>query len=204
MAMKFFDAHTHAQFAAFDADRDAVIERSRATGVGMVNVGTNKSTSEVAIALSEKHPDLCWATVGLHPTHTHEGAHHDSHEVAADTGVEVFDWDVFLALAKDSKVVAIGECGLDYFHVKDEESKKKQKEAFVKQIELAHEVKKPLMIHCRSAFPELIEILSMNRGLLNALPGIIHFFSGTADEAKKLLDMGFYFTFGGHIYAGLR
>lgn len=200
--MKFFDAHTHAQFAAFDADRDEVIARSRAAGVGMVNVGTNHATSEAAIKLAEANPDICWATIGLHPIHTHEGGHHDVHESAAAHDVESFDAEKFRALASYPKVVAIGECGLDYYRIKNNELgiKEKQKTAFVEQIKLAHEVGKPLMIHCRNAFPDLMGILIHNSSfLIPARPGIVHFFSGTLDDAKKLLEMGFYFTFGGVI-----
>ena len=125
--------------------------------------------------------------IGLHPTDADEGG---------------FDYDYYKELALDPRVVAIGECGLDYFRIKNNELgiKGKQKWAFEEQIRLASDVQKPLMIHCRNAFGDLIEILTHNSKLLiPGRSGVIHFFSGTKDEAKKLADMGFYFTFGGVI-----
>jgi len=86
---------------------------------------------------------------------------------------------------------------LDYYHIKDETARKKQKAAFVQQIELAAAVKKPIMIHCREAFDDLIEVLKDSSSKLQTTPGIIHFFSGNLTQATRLLDMGFYFTFGG-------
>ncbi|MFH1192730.1 MAG: TatD family hydrolase [Candidatus Jorgensenbacteria bacterium] len=233
MKLLYFDAHSHAQFAAYDADREAVIARARAAGVGMVNAGTNRATSEAAIALAEANPDLCWATVGLHPLHAFESGYHDPQELTVEAfsnsreleNGNVFDFDAFKKLAAHPKVVAVGECGLDYaVFVRErserlqkralatptesaselsareiEEIKIKQKEAFIEQIKLAHEIQKPLVIHCRSAFPDLIALLTTHYQLLTNLPGLIHFFSGTADDAQKFLDMGFYFTFGGVI-----
>jgi TatD DNase family protein len=215
--IKFFDAHTHVQFAAYAADRDEVINRARRAGVGMVNVGTQKDTSSAAVALAERYTNL-YAAVGLHPTHTAK-SYLDPEELgvaktlsnfkelenaAGDSVIEgeVFDYEYYKKLAEHPKVVAIGECGLDYYREtsdKRQETRGRQKEAFIKQIELAYEVKKPLMIHCRSAFDDLIEILNTKYKTLNTPPGIIHFFSGTTEDAKKLLDMGFYFTFGGVI-----
>ena len=214
---RFIDAHTHAQFAAYDADRDEVVARAHVAGVMMVNVGTNAETSEAAVRMTEKYQGGVYATVGLHPIHVNE-SYHDSQESGApfsnsrelengnvesftDRG-EIFDHDYYKKLALDPKVVAIGECGLDYFRADSEKlnvASKKQKEVFLKHIELAHEVKKPLMIHCRSAFPDLIQLLTFNHKLLISVPGIIHFFSGTKEDAKNLLDLGFCFTFGGVI-----
>ncbi|MEK7464510.1 MAG: TatD family hydrolase [Patescibacteria group bacterium] len=202
MGLNFLDAHTHAQFAAYDADRKEVIERAFKGGVGIINVGTEESTSEDAVKSAYEFPGV-WASVGLHPTHASGSSHHDKNELrsAKSKSGEIFDYDLYKKLAKDNKVVAIGECGLDYFRLEGdvELAKKKQKEAFLKQIELALEVKKPLMIHCRSAFEDLIEIFKANKNLLNNPPGVIHFFTGTEDDAKNLLDLGFYFTLGGVI-----
>lgn len=203
MKLSCIDAHTHAQFAAFKDDYREVVERALNVGVGMVNVGTQKDTSRRAVEIAhefEKEP--VYATIGLHPIHTAK-SFHDSQELGGDKGFtsrgEDFDYDYYKRLAEDPKVVAIGECGLDYFRLSGEETKQKQKEAFIRQIKLAREVKKPLMIHCREAFPDLIEILEQNKNHSNESPGIAHFFSGTLDEAKKFLEMGFYFTFGGVI-----
>lgn len=200
--MKFVDAHTHVQFAAFDADRDAVIERAKENDVAMVNVGTQKDTSKNAVELAHKY-DSIWATVGLHPIHT-EKSYHDPKELGAspstDPGFtsrgEDFDYDYYKNLASDAKVVGIGECGLDYYRL-SEESKEKQKDVFEKHIQLAKELKKPLMIHCRQAFEDLIDILMTRSNILNSPPGAIHFFTGKKEDAGRLLDLGFVFTFGG-------
>lgn len=201
---KLFDVHTHVQFYAFRDDADLVIQRALDAGIWMINVGTQKDTSAKAIEFAEKYQEGVYATVGLHPVHT-EKSYHDTKELG-DSGVargftsrgEEFDYDYYKKLAENTKVVAIGECGLDYYRL-GEESKEKQKVAFLKQIELASEVNKPLMIHCRQAFADLVALLNAKRSTLNAPPGIVHFFSGTKDDAKKLMDLDFLFSFGGVI-----
>ncbi len=200
--MKFFDAHTHVQFAAYDEDRKEVIERALKAGVSMINVGTQADTSAAAIKIANEYDRDVYATVGLHPVHT-EKSFHDEQELGGGEAAkaftsrgEDFDYENYKKMALDPKVVAIGECGLDYYHL-SEESKARQKEIFIKQMELAKEVQKPLMIHCREAFGDLIELLSANRELLNEKPGAIHFFSGTVEDAEKLMELGFSFTFGG-------
>jgi TatD DNase family protein len=210
MTLRFFDAHTHVNFAAFEKDYKEVIDQALAVGVGAVNVGTQKDTSRRAIEIAhEFENEPVYATIGLHPIHTSK-SYHDPHELGGSEEAksftsrgEEFDYDYYKNLALDSKVIAIGECGLDYYRAasgKRQETNKKQRDAFIKQIELAHEVKKPLMIHCRSAFPELIQLLVTNYQLLvTPHPGIIHFFSGTKEDTQKLLELGFFFTFGGLI-----
>lgn len=203
--MDFFDAHAHVQFSAYDADRDAVIRRALERGVRMVNVGTQQDTSKSAIALAEKYEGM-YATVGLHPIHTSK-SYHDAQELGGGEAAraftsrgEVFDAAAYRELARHPKVVAIGECGLDYFRLSEDGNREaqiqKQKEAFTAQIALAREIRKPLMVHCRNAFSDLIEILSHARDLK---PGVIHFFTGTGADARALLDLGYFFTFGGVI-----
>ncbi|KKU93795.1 MAG: Hydrolase, TatD family [Candidatus Jorgensenbacteria bacterium GW2011_GWA1_48_13] len=204
--LRFFDAHTHAQFAAYDSDRPEVLARAHSSGVGMINIGTQKDTSRAALVLAHQYENV-YAAVGLHPIHTSK-SYHDSQELGGGEAAkgftsrgEEFDYEYYKNLAEDPKVVAIGECGLDYFRLDGgEEAKKKQKDAFLKQIELAHEVRKPLMIHCRNAFDDLIEtVIHNSKFTIPDNPGVIHFFSGTPTDAKKLLELGFYFTFGGVI-----
>jgi TatD DNase family protein len=203
MEPKFFDAHTHVQFPAYDNDREAVIKRALESGVGMVNVGSEYESSKRAITLAEKYEGL-WACIGRHPVHATSDNYHDENELAhrsAEDG-QFFDYDTYRKLAENPKVVAIGECGLDYFRIQGDEAeaKKKQRELFLAQIELAGEAEKPIMIHCRKAFPETIEILKANREKLSAdRPGITHFFTGSKAQARELVELGFYFTFGGVI-----
>lgn len=203
--MRYFDVHTHTQFAAFKTDGKEVVRRALEKSVFLVNVGTQKDTSKKAVELSKNYERGVYATVGLHPIHTGK-SYYDKQELGSGKGfiskAEEFDYEYYRNLALDSKVVAIGECGLDYFRIKDLglRIKEKQKQTFIQQIELACEVKKPLMLHCRDAFSDLIAILKANSSKLKAEnPGIAHFFSGTKEDAKELLEMGFYFSFGGVI-----
>lgn len=208
---KLFDVHTHVQFAAFKDDADLVIRNALDAGVWMINVGTQRDTSVKAVEIANQHAEGVYATVGLHPIHT-EKTYHDLQELgivqqsadyeSIDGGFisrgEMFDYDYYKKLAENPKVVAIGECGLDYYRL-GEETKERQKAAFLRQVELAAEVKKPLMIHCRNAFADLIGILQATSYKLQPKSGIIHFFTGTVEDAKKLLDLGFLFSFGGVI-----
>jgi TatD DNase family protein len=206
--LPFLDAHTHVQFAAYDIDREAVFSHARDAGVRFVNVGTQKDTSRRAVELAEQH-DGVFAVVGLHPIHTSK-SFHDVDELGGDAETkgftsrgEIFDMAYYRELALRPKTLAIGECGLDYFHFNEDESKdeqvQKQKDAFLAQIALAAEVKKPLMIHCREALSDLIEILKNPDSGLRRGDNIVHFFTGTVAEAQELLDLGFSFTFGGAI-----
>lgn len=191
------DSHTHVQFAAYDADREAVIARALAAGIGMVNIGTQFSTSRGAVTLADQHPDCVWATVGFHPGHLDPVNHHDPQELRSSEP-EAFDIEKLRGLAADPVVVAIGECGLDFYRMKNQELRIKQEEVLRQQIELAQELKKPLVIHCRKAFSDLLRILHSYSFILNP-SGVIHFFSGSWDDAQKLLDLGFSVSFGGVI-----
>ena len=205
----FFDAHTHVQFGAFDEDREAVILRAKDAGVRFVNAGTQKDTSRNAVELALRNEGV-YAAIGLHPVYTGK-SYHDTDELGGGEAArgftsrgEVFDIDYYRALALSPKTVAIGECGLDYFHFNEGEGRdvqvEKQKDAFLAQIALAADVGKPLMIHCRDAFSDLIEILEAHANSLAAAgPGIVHFFTGTISDAHVLLNLGFSFTFGGVI-----
>lgn len=205
-----FDVHTHTQFAAYADDKDAVIRRALDAGVWMVNVGTQQDTSVAAVETAHQYPEGVYAAVGLHPVHTTK-SYHDAQELGVsdkqqDTGDkgftsrgEEFDFEYYKKLAQDPKVVAIGECGFDCYRITNQESRVKQERAFRAQIELAKEVQKPLMVHCRNAFSDLIDALYAKRSTLNAYPGVIHFFAGTKNDAKTLLDLGFSFSFGGVI-----
>lgn len=215
------DSHAHVQFPAYDADREAVMRRALDVGIGVINIGTQYSTSEDAIRLAEQYPDGVWATVGFHPSHVYPvrdktpeasaapmarisngadlNSHHDPWELR-EKSEEVFDYQKFIELARHPKVVAVGECGLDYYRIKNHESgiMERQREVFRQQIELAHEVRKPLVVHCRKAFADLIRVLSSLTSNFSP-PGVVHFFSGSWADAEKLLSLGFYLSFGGVI-----
>lgn len=178
-----FDTHTHVQFEEYDADREEVIGRALGAGVWMVNVGTNFEYSRKAIALAHQYKEGVYASVGLHPNEVSEGVNFSSFE----------------ELARDPKVVGIGECGLDYFRTTEKKKQELQKEFFLKHIDLAHAVKKPLIIHCREAHQDLLNILLSTRYSLLSSPGVMHFFGGPGawENAKAYLSLGFYLSFSG-------
>ena len=203
MTPKLIDVHTHTHFAAYENDAREVIGRALKDNIWVVNVGTQRDTSVGAIKIAEEYDEGVYATIGLHPIHTTK-SYHDNKELGGGEAAkaftsrgEEFEKEIYKKLAEHEKVVAIGECGLDYYRL-DEVTKEKQAKIFVEQINLAHEVGKPLMIHCRGAFPDLIKILKANNGKLKTNnAGITHFFTGTLDDVRELKELGFYFSFGG-------
>lgn len=196
----YFDAHAHAHFPAYGDESATVVQRALDAGVEMILVGTDRRTSADAIALAERF-DGVWAAVGLHPTHTTPQEYVDPQE-RADVGhayeVETFDSAYYASLAAHPKVVAIGECGLDYFRL-DPVTAAAQQDAFVRQLEVAGQAGKPITVHCRNAFHDLIPLLRDHRSLLGERPGTIHFFTGTQEDARALMDLGFFLQFGGVI-----
>lgn len=201
--MPFIDCHAHVQFAAYKDDHKDVVKRALDNEVYMINVGTQQDTSRKAVELAHEYDRGLYAVIGLHPIHTGK-SYHDSQELGGGEAAigftsrgENFDYGYYKKLALDSKTIGIGECGLDYYHGADngDLDKQAQKSAFEKQIELSQEVGKPLMIHSRDAFDDTYEILKSN----GAKSGVAHSFVRTTEEAKKLLDLGFYFTFAGNI-----
>lgn len=193
--MKYFDAHTHVNFIAYNDDREATILRAKAAGVAMNVVGTQKDTSADAIALAERY-DNVYATIGLHPIHTSK-SYHDVKELGEGgkeftSRGEVFDMATYEALGRHPRVIAIGECGLDYFR-SEERTKETQKEAFIEHIELANTLGKPLMLHIRNAYEDALEILKTHA----KVRGDVHFFAGDWNIAKQFLDLGFTLSFTG-------
>ena len=195
--MKYFDAHTHVNFVAYNDDREATIMRAKGAGVGMNVVGTQLDTSKAAVALAEKY-DHVYATIGLHPIHTSK-SYHDVKELG-DGGKEftsrgeVFDLAAYEKLGASKRVIAVGECGLDYFRL-EENTKEVQKDAFIQQIELANKLEKPLMLHIRNAYDDALEVLKSHA----KVKGDVHFFAGDWNIAKKFLDFGFTLSFTGVI-----
>ena len=178
------DTHAHLNFRVFKEDTDEVIRRSLEGGIWMINVGTQYDTSKKAVEIAENYQEGVYAAIGLHPIHSEED----------------FSYEKYKELAKSPKVVAIGEIGLDY---KSEYVlfKEKQKEVFLKQLDLARELNLPVIFHCRFAHEDLIEILNYKLKTINyKLKGVIHCFAGTWEQAQKYLEMGFYLGFNGIIF----
>ena len=236
------DSHTHIQFPEFDADRDAVIKHALDAGIWMVNVGTNVESSKKAVELAHQYKEGVYATVGIHPVRDEISNGASPHEVdresqlCVDRNIVEIGFKELEELAKDKKVVGIGETGLDYYrnqeiqnlkikmqndNVKLKIIKGKQKELFIKHIELAQKVSKPLIIHCRNAHDDLLEILQVQYGEVQPpttkessgrcfiVPsgaeveprGVMHFFSGEGawENLDKYLAMGFYISLAGVI-----
>lgn len=210
------DTHSHVNFNAYKSDADEVIRRSLDSNVWMINVGSQYSTSKRAVEIAEKYPEGVYAAVGLHPIHLSNGIFKtriDKEEIEFQTREERFDYEKYKDLAlrrgsgqAKSKVVAIGEIGFDYWYrpktkVKLAEFKNRQKEAFLKQVELARELDLPIIFHCRVAHGELIKTLDTKYEILNTnLRGVIHCFTGTLEDAQKYIEMGFYIGFNGLIF----
>ncbi len=210
--MNYYDCHTHVNFVAFKDDADATIQRAQEAGVGMIMVGTQFDTSEDAVRVAEAHDDV-YAAIGLHPIHSTK-SYHDEKELGSSFAEasedkegfvsrgEVFDATKYEALAASPKVVAIGECGLDYYRL-EEDTKKKQEETFIQQIELANKLAKPLMLHIRPALRSLGEAGNAYDDALAVLKahakvkGDVHFFAGDWNIAKQFLDFGFTLSFTG-------
>jgi len=193
--MKYFDAHCHVNFVAYDSDREETILRAKEAGVAMNVVGTQKDTSASAVALAEKYDNM-YATIGLHPVHTTK-SYHDVKELGEGgkeftSRGEVFDVAVYEALGRSPRVIAVGECGLDYYR-SEESTKEIQKKAFIEHIELANKLGKPLMLHIRNAYDDALEILTAHA----KVKGNTHFFAGDWNTAKKFLDLGFSLSFTG-------
>jgi TatD DNase family protein len=205
MHYALFDIHAHLHDAAYDMDRESIIKETKEYGLGIITVGTDQAESLKAVELARAHPHI-FATVGLHP---------------ADNVTEKFNKEFYTNLAHDEKVIAIGECGLDYHYIgtffdrdtksgkvtwgKDEE-KERQKNVFKEQVEFAVEVNKPLMLHGRptkggmDAYEDMLTILEEAKKKHGThVRGNAHFFVGTIDIAERFVQLGFTMSFSGVI-----
>ena len=193
------DTHTHVNFNDFKSDSKEVIKRALDENIWMINVGAEKKTSERAVKMAEEYKEGVYAAIGLHPSHLVEQdvEYKENEEIVKyKSKPEEFDYGFYLNLAKNKKVVGIGECGLDYYRTSDESFKEKQKEVFIKHLELAKEANKPIIIHCRNAHDDLLKILHL---AVKPPSGVMHFFTGTLEQAKKYIELGFYISFSGVI-----
>lgn len=180
--MELIDTHGHLTFEQLAGDIDAVIDRSRAAGVvGWITVGTDSQHNQKAVELANRFENL-YTAVGIHP--------HDAKNVTAQAITELKE------LAHNEKVVAIGETGLDFHY--DFSPRQDQRRIFEAQLEIAQELNLPVILHCREAFDETIDILERFIGLKGRLRGVVfHCFSGSAQQAMIVLEHGFYISFTG-------
>ena len=177
--MKLVDSHCHLDDKQFDPDRDEVIERARQAGVErMMAIGTGNGPPdlEAALRLARQHRFI-YATIGVHP--------HDAAKATPET------FAAMEALAAETKLLAIGEIGLDYHY--DFSPRDVQRDVFVEQLKLAGRAGKPIVIHTREAWDDTLQALREHW----SGSGIIHCFGGGPTEARQALDLGFYLSFGG-------
>lgn len=194
------DTHCHVQFKAFNDDRDAVIARCKEKGMILNVVGTQKRTSELAVRLAEAHEDM-YASIGLHPIQEYKTKVIEEDTEFLSRG-EDFDAAFYDQLAASSKVIAIGETGLDRFHVpkneKTEDVMETQKRIFLEHYALAQKHDLPLVIHVREAHEDMISLLKFKtQNTTSKIQGVIHCYTGNWEYAQEYLDFGLYLGFTG-------
>lgn len=174
-----FDTHAHYDDEAFDEDRDILIAGLRDKGIEtVVNIGADIASTKTTLELTKQYPFI-YGTAGVHPSSTGE------------LDEEKFQW--LKTAVRQPKIVAVGEIGLDYYW--EEPDHDTQKKWFIRQLELAKEVKLPVSIHSRDAAQDTLDIMKAERA--KELGGVIHCFSYGTDIAKIYLDMGFFIGVGG-------
>ena len=209
---KYIDIHAHMNFKAFEEDRDAVVRRALDNNTWVINIGTQYDTSKKAVEMTNDYKEGVYSTIGLHPIHT-GASYHDVDELGEENKEffsrgETFDKEKYkelLKLARPGRVVAIGECGLDYYHM-DEGTIEKQRTAFIAQIELANELDLPLMLHIRNnpsdkthnAYFDVYELIK-KYSKRDGIKGVSHFFAGGVEDMKRFIELGVYVSFAGPI-----
>lgn len=177
------DAHCHLQDEEFAADRDAVIARCSAAGIRCILAGNRAGDSSAAADLAEQHRDL-FAVVGLHPMYVQE---------------EEWEEGLYEQLLQRPKVVGVGEIGLDYYHLwadneeQERDAKQQQRDVFIRQLDFARSHHKPVVVHCRDAYDDLLGVLRVEQRPRM----MIHTFLGNSDQAKAFLDLGCFLSFSG-------
>ena len=182
--ISIIDTHAHLEGEEFAGDFEAMLDRAREAGVNrIITAGTNVESSEKGVALTQKYPQI-FAAVGIHPQEIHNAQKSDFHKIAE--------------LATNPKIVALGEMGLD-FH-RSAVYRDEQIQGLKRQLELAGELRLPVIIHNRQSTKEMIEILGewVKKSQIKT-PGVIHCFQENTDNARVFLEMGFYLAFGGYI-----
>ena len=174
----FVDVHAHLDDKAFDDDRQQVLEKIGEAGIVVVNAGSDMASSRFSVDLAHEH-DFIFACVGVHP--------HEAEKVQKDYIEELEK------LAKNPKVIGIGEIGLDYYY--DFSDRKIQKKVFMEQLELAKSLDLPVIVHNREAHQDTLDILKKVR----PSKGLMHCYSGSLEMAREFMHLGFYFSFGGVI-----
>ncbi len=207
--MKLIDTHSHINFVNFKDDGDEVIKRSLSNNTELIIVGAEFKTSKRAINYANKYTNGVYAAVGLHPIHLEEIVADEGIDGTYNTRAEVFNRDQYEKIIHTEKVVAIGEIGLDYYHLKltsdINKIKEKQKKVFLEQLLMARMADLPVIIHCRSAHLDMLKILKdfkdEHKSLIkNDEPwGVVHCFSGDENLAWEYFNLGLMISFTGII-----
>lgn len=177
--LKIFDSHAHLNSHAYDEDRSEFLQGLKSQGVvGVVECATNANNIDRAVELSKASP-LVFAAVGVYP-----------HDSACYT--DELEKKIAALYSENERVVAIGEAGLDYYY--DGASHELQKHVLERQLCLCEELNAPITLHCRQATEDMLSILKRHR-----VKGVMHCYSGSAETAKELIKMGFYFGIGGSL-----
>ena len=206
----FIDTHAHIQFNAYKEDGDQVIQRALDKGVALIMPSSQIDTSRRSVEYAEKWDSpFVWAAVGLHPIHL-EDITVDSDEVGEHssfrTRAEVFDRSAYEPLLASKKVVAIGEVGLDYWRkpkgkAKRAEYTERQKQTLKEQLDLALDYNLPVILHCRTAHDDLIDVVKHHEHHKKVNPpGVAHCYTGNAEQMHKLFEMGFAIGVNGLVF----
>jgi TatD DNase family protein len=206
--MHLIDTHAHVNFNAFKEDSGEIIRSSLQENVWMINVGSEYRTSRRALEMANKYEKGVYAAIGLHPIHLAEQEYNEDGG-SFTTRAEEWNYDAYEKLARFEKVVAIGEIGLDYFHIDKgadvQKVKDRQKEVFLDQLLMARRLNKPVIIHCRQAHDDMLEMLEhFKKEYKELMPaqgfiGVMHCFSGDEDLAWKYFSYGLMISFTGLI-----
>jgi TatD DNase family protein len=179
--MNLIDTHSHLTFKQLADNVDEVLERSRQASVtSWITVGTDPDQNQKVIELAEQYDNL-YAAVGIHP--------HEAKDVTTDTMIYL------IKTAEHPKVVAVGETGLDYHY--DHSPRDDQKEVFINHLQIASELKLPVIIHSREAFDETIKIVDEFASKIEKI--VFHCYTGTPEQAQAIIDKGFYISFTGAV-----
>jgi TatD DNase family protein len=207
----YIDTHCHLNFKDFKEDADAVISRSLAGNTQMILVSSEQKTSRRAVEYANKYESGVYAAIGLHPIHLEDiSVKNDSAEGKYEfkSQAEVFDYDYYYNLAHDNKkVVAIGEIGLDYYHLPADKNipavKLKQQKVLKELLLLAHNLDLPVIIHCREAHEDLLPLLTdfyqQHKSNQTKEWGVIHCFSGDEKLAAQYQKLNLMVSFTGLI-----
>jgi TatD DNase family protein len=191
------DTHAHVNFNTFKDDAKEAIKRALDQEIQIINVGAQYSTSVRAVKIAEEYETGVWAAIGLHPGHLVEHEYEEE-GIKFRSAVEKFDPEKYRELAKSKKVVAIGETGLDYHY--GDENKEDQIKTFKEEIKLAVDLDLPLVIHCRNAYKDVLEIITLEKKKYGEkLRGVMHSYLGRLSYAGQFNERGFLIAFNGII-----